>query len=135
MKRVNPKEDLNFYRLSKFDIILIILAVFFSIISIPGVTRGSRSSDAKVALINIEGKLYQRVDLKEDKIITLPVHNEAMQVEVKGGKIRVVKSDCPRQICVFQGAIAYPRQTIVCVPNKVLIEVKSAAPFLDAVVR
>ena len=136
MKRANPKEDLDFYRLSKFDIILIILVIFFSIISIPGVTRGnSRSSDSKAALINIGGKLYQQIDLKEDRIITLPIHNDAVKVEAREGKIRVVDSDCPRQVCVHQGAISYPGQTIVCVPNKVLIEIKSAAPFLDAVVR
>jgi len=133
--RRKPEEDLNFYRLSGFDVILIAAVIFFSIISIPGPIRGKTiSPDSKMALINIGGELYQRIDLKEDRLITLPVSTGEMKIEVKEGKVRVVSSDCPRQVCVHQGAIAHPEQILVCVPNKVLIEIKSTASFLDAVV-
>ncbi len=46
-----------------------------------------------------------------------------MEIEVKEGRIRVLKSDCPQKICVQTGWISKPGQTIICVPNKVLIEI------------
>ncbi|MCP4353717.1 MAG: NusG domain II-containing protein, partial [Desulfobacterales bacterium] len=56
-------------------------------------------------------------------------------IETKQGGIRIKKSDCPRQICVNTGWIKTPGRIIVCVPNKILIEIKSEKPlFLDAVV-
>ncbi len=41
------------------------------------------------------------------------------------GKIRVMESDCPQQICVKQGWIKSPNDMIVCVPNRTIIYLKS----------
>lgn len=58
-----------------------------------------------------------------------------MLVEVKNRKIRVSKSECPRQICVNMGWIQHPGEAIICVPYKTVIEIKSGgSPVVDAVV-
>jgi len=76
----------------------------------------------------------EEVDLKGNRLIMLPVGE--MQVEVKNGQIRVASSDCPKRICVNTGWIRTPGQVIVCVPNKVLIQINTgASPLLDAVVQ
>jgi hypothetical protein len=50
-----------------------------------------------------------------------------MVVEHNGGRVRIVSADCPRKFCSHSGWISGPGQTIVCVPNKVLIEVAGNA--------
>lgn len=76
----------------------------------------------------------EEINLNRDRVITLPVINGEMDIEIKAGRIRAVRSDCPQRVCVNTGWIQYAGQTIVCVPNRVLVEVKSAgSPFLDAV--
>ena len=37
----------------------------------------------------------------------------------------MIEADCPDQLCVHQKAISKDRETIVCLPNKVVVEVKS----------
>ena len=70
--------------------------------------------------------------LEKDKII--PILNNKMQVEIKSGRARVLDSDCPHHICKNMGWIKYNGETIVCVPNQVLIEIKSKGPaIIDAV--
>jgi hypothetical protein len=47
-------------------------------------------------------------------------------VEVADGQIRVVESTCANQDCVHQGAISSPGQTIVCLPNRLVIRVEGS---------
>jgi hypothetical protein len=80
-----------------------------------------------------DGKLYKHLNLAEDQEIVLL--NGKMVVEIKGGKVRVKKSECPRQVCVNIGWIQHTGEAIICVPFKTVIEIKSAdAPVVDAVV-
>jgi hypothetical protein len=48
--------------------------------------------------------------------------------------VRVLRADCPRQICVRAGAIRRSGQQIVCAPNHILIELEtSSGKGLDAI--
>lgn len=55
-------------------------------------------------------------------------------VQVKGGKIRVVRDPGPRQLCVLQGWISRAGQALVCLPNRVLIQIPGQ-PRYDSLVR
>ena len=130
----NDQEELEFYRISKFDIIFIVLIIVLSASSIIGVTFShfQQSQQPKVALVYQADKLLEKVNLEKDGLI--PVLNGKMQLKVKNGRIRVLKADCLQQICVNMGWIQFSGQIITCVPNKVSIEIKpQGAPVLDAV--
>lgn len=131
--QITLREEFNFYKPSKFDAFLIGLVLFFSIASIiVAYSRIRQHSSALTALIYEKEKLVQQVPLTEEKTLTLA--KGQMQIEIKTGKIRVKKADCPQHICMNMGWIKYPGQTIVCVPNQVLIEVKTKGPsVIDAV--
>ena len=126
---------MNFYRLNIFDIILIALILLFStgFILYSGSDINPELSKDYKAFFYQEGRLIKQLTLdKKEKINLL---NGRMIVESEPGKIRVLKSDCSRNICVNTGWIKTPGRIITCVPNKILIEIKSEdEPFLDAVV-
>ncbi len=129
------KDDVDFCKSSKFDMILIGLILLLSAASILRVSRShsQQSSESTMALVYQGDRLLEEIDLEKDGIVAFT--NEEIQTEVKGGRIRIVKSDCPRKICVNAGWIQYSGQTVACVPNRVLIEIESVgSPFLDAVV-
>lgn len=135
MKRDNPAGKESFYRLSPFDVILIILILFAStgVILFTELGLNWQLSETPEAVVYHEGKLLEHLSLDKDREIVLL--EGKMTLEIKDERVRVKKSDCPRQICVSRGWIKRPGQVIVCVPNKILIEIKkSAAPLLDAVV-
>lgn len=53
-------------------------------------------------------------------------------IEIKSGRVRVAESNCPNQVCVHTGWVSRPGRTIVCVPNRVVIEVKGRTSNVDA---
>ncbi len=58
--------------------------------------------------------------LNRDRVIRLDEHNT---VGIKDGKVRMLKADCPDKLCVKQGAgDVLP---IVCLPNQVVVEIRS----------
>jgi hypothetical protein len=53
---------------------------------------------------------------------------------VEGKRIRMKEANCPDKICVRQGWIEKPGDSIVCIPGEIIIRIEGAAP-LDAVTR
>lgn len=126
--------DLN--RLTLLDVIAIVLLMLLSTSVILHNKLGSNLPWARVAEASIfrDGELlFQHLKLDKDQEVVLS--NGAMVVEVKDGRVRVKDSDCPRRICLHTGWIQHPGETIVCVPNKIVIEIEASGstPSLDAV--
>ncbi len=49
-----------------------------------------------------------------------------MLLQVANRRIRVLRSTCPNQVCVRQGAASRPGEMLVCVPNRVVILIRRA---------
>jgi hypothetical protein len=77
------------------------------------------------AFVYEDGRSVEKINVKEDKIIELPLAKGKMDIEVNAGRIRISDSSCSHQVCVNSGWTSRAHRTIVCVPNKVLIEIKS----------
>ncbi|MBU9728167.1 NusG domain II-containing protein [Diplocloster modestus] len=91
----------------------------------------------KEVVVTVEGKLYGTYPLSEDTVIDIQGTN---RLEIRDGKADMVWADCPDKLCVHQKAIQRNGETIVCLPNQVVAEVKGAgnsegedAKGLDAV--
>ncbi len=135
MNKDIAKGRIELNRLTVPDAIVIFLILSLSVALIAQAALGSwnTSSMPLEAGIYHEGKLLKRLSLQEDRQYSL--EDGKMLIEVKGGKIRVVKSDCPRQVCLRIGWIAHPGEAITCVPFKTVIEIGSTGKTaLDAVV-
>lgn len=118
----------NLLKGSPLDVVLVVLVVVACTAFIwPAHRRAGETAAAeRTALIYQDGCLLYQIDLRESRTVTLPAGG--IQVRVQDGAVRIIESDCPKQICVNTGAIREPGQVIACVPNKTLIEIKSAAP-------
>ncbi|MGB9594978.1 MAG: NusG domain II-containing protein [Candidatus Poribacteria bacterium] len=136
MKNVIIKDDNSFYKITKLDLILIILVLIFATFSAIWISADqfSQTLRSKSAVIYQENIKLKEADLSKDGIIS--ILDGKMHIEVNKGKIRVLDSDCPNHNCMKMGWIKSKGQTIVCVPNRVLIEIKSGEPqSLDAISR
>ena len=75
-----------------------------------------------------------RYPLSSPKEITLQGKVSSVTISIRDGSVRVLRADCPRQICVRAGAIRRSGQQIVCAPNHILIELEtSSGKGLDAI--
>ena len=91
-----------------------------------------QSTQADFAEIYSDGKLIEKVNLKEDRVLTVESEFGTNVVTVKDGKIAVTQADCPDHYCMDRGFCDGGAQ-IVCLPNRLVI--KFVAPQeIDGVV-
>ena len=83
------------------------------------------------------GKEYGTYSLEKDQTIKI---NDTNVCEIKDGQARMISAQCPDHLCMKQKAIDEKGGTIVCLPNKVVIEgekstdsKKTDEPVIDAV--
>ena len=46
---------------------------------------------------------------------------------IAGGQAKVTEASCPDGLCVNQGAVSYQNQTIVCLPNELVVQIEGGA--------
>ena len=113
--------------MKKNDLILIggILICAFLILIATRLWQRNNTSDAARVTVTIDGKLYGSYPLNEDyqEKITLPDGSYNM-LQIKEGKATVTEASCPDKICVNHRAIHYSEETIVCLPNKVVVRIE-----------
>lgn len=118
----------RFYRLSPADVTLIVL-----LLAAPGFLLFSLArprAGKTVANIYHAGALVGTLTIERDTIVNLP--DAGVRVEFKAGRVRIVESDCPNQVCVRTGWVSRPGRSIICVPNKVLVELRGSRSDYDA---
>ena len=69
--------------------------------------------------ITVDGEEYGTYSLSRDQTIKI---NDTNVCEIKDGKVRMNSAECPDHLCMKQKAIDEKGGTIVCLPNKVVIE-------------
>ena len=60
--------------------------------------------------------------LKDDRVIDV---GEGNRLEIKDGAVHMLYADCPDQICVHHSRISRNKETIVCLPDKVVITIEN----------
>lgn len=113
--------------MTKGDKILIVIVIALTLLSLGFIKEQAFSNDNKFASVQVNGKEIKKI-IFDSKIIgtTIPIQTEFGYnlIEVGDGKIRVIDADCPDKIDVKQGYISNIGETIICLPNKMVIEIK-----------
>lgn len=111
----------------KNDIILIAVLAVIALISYVGIGffQGANTSNG-VAVVTIDGEEYGRYPLVADTTerIVLPDGSYNL-LEIKDGKADITDASCPDGICVNHRAVSKRGQSIVCLPNKVVVEIEN----------
>ncbi len=113
-------------------IILAIAIIVFFMIAI--IDKGS----GKQALVYYDNNLILTIDLNnnEQKEYIVEGYNGPVKIITNNGKIKVDEEDSPLHLCSKQGFIEKPYETIVCLPNKIVIKiVSSEGNSFDSVLR
>lgn len=89
-----------------------------------------RPSSGCIADLYQDGKLIASIPLDDvSKPYTFAVTREdggENMVEVRPGSIGIISADCPDKLCVRQGFADSPGLPIVCLPNRLVIELRAA---------
>lgn len=118
------KHSANKRLISKRDAVIILIILLMGLILFAGYKLFS--PEGKTAVITVNGKTTEKLNLTESasKYITIK-EVEGTVIEINNGRIRVKSSDCPDKICVNTGYISNVGERIVCLPKRLIIEIKA----------
>jgi hypothetical protein len=113
-------------------LVLCLLGAGIGAASLP---RAARGNPARAEVV-VSGEKALTLDLSRDGVHDVPGAIGVTRIEVRGGKVRVLSSPCPRQVCRHGGWIGEPGTLLVCLPNEIVIRVPGEPPGdLGAVTR
>jgi hypothetical protein len=80
-------------------------------------------SDERYADIYYNGELYERVNVNEQKTVTIETDIGKNVIQIDHGKVTMIEADCPDKVCLNTGTIEKVNRSIVCLPNKVHVQI------------
>ncbi len=101
-------------------IIFIAGGIFFA-------TGKSVSSSDTIAVVMVDGKEYGRYYLEDMKQEVVEIKTEYGRnvLHFEDGSVHIHEADCNDKTCLKMGSISKPGEMIICLPNRLLIEVIS----------
>lgn len=103
--------------LKKKEVIIFLFIIVLAVAA--AVLLNSINFGADRVIISMDGETLYNVPLYKNAEIKLD-HNT---VSIKDGKVRVIWADCKNQICVNTPTVDSSGGQIICLPNKVTVEV------------
>ncbi len=123
--------------MNKSDLKLIIVIILIAIIVLFMIAIFDNTSNKK-ALVYYDNNLILTIDLTETEKREYLVdgYNGVVKIIAEGGKIKVDEEDSPLHLCSKQGFIEETYETIICLPNKIVIKIVSSKDNdLDTILR
>lgn len=97
--------------------VLVLAAAFWLVPRAVGLFGNSKEQKLR---ITVSGEEYGTYSLEEDQVIKVGDTNVC---EIKDKKVTMISADCPDRLCIHQRPIQLQGETIVCLPNKVVLEI------------
>lgn len=76
------------------------------------------------AVVTVDGEEWRRYPLSESMETEIATGYGTNYLVIVDGKASVIEADCPDGLCVRQRDIRYEGETIVCLPHKLVVEIK-----------
>lgn len=117
--------------MKKFDKIIITIILLISLISIIVIKYPRNNFQGeKYVEIYVNRELYKKISLMDknlDETFKIETDLGYNIVQIKDGGVNILDADCPDKYCVTDGFIDQPGQMLVCLPHRLVIEIKSTS--------
>ena len=110
-----------------YYLIIGILLVTGIVVLTSNLISRNNSGSAAVAVVTIDGKEYNRYPLDRDVTERIELPDGAYNViSIHDGICEIQEASCRDQICVHHMNVQYDGQTIVCLPNKLVVTIENS---------
>lgn len=114
--------------MKRLDIIIIILIVAISVTSL-GILKMSSNKgyEEKYAEVYVDTELIKRIvfeNTSNTEPFTVKTQHGFNTIKIENGMVKIIDADCPDELCVKDGPISNPGEMLVCLPHKVVVEIK-----------
>lgn len=112
----------------KNDKILIIAVLVIALIGGIVLWFTQKSVADGVVVVTIDGEEYAKYSLDENIHEKIELPDGSYNVlEIKDGQADITEASCPDGVCVDHRKISKTKETIVCLPNKVVVTIENGA--------
>lgn len=110
-----------FFKKHRNDILLIllVLAVAAALLIYRAASRENGSSIE----VTVDGVLLMTLPLDRDTSVVIGEGDHTNTLVIRGGGASVTAASCPDHVCIKRGTIRYDGETIVCLPNRLVVTV------------
>jgi hypothetical protein len=110
-----------------------VLIALLLVASAVGAVWVGRAPEGGLAIVQSDDRIEGEYPLTEPRRLRVTGPLGETEITIEDGAARIVASPCPRKECVRMGAARRTGQTIVCVPNKVIVRVEGERAGSDDV--
>ena len=114
----------GFSRKAKNDIILILSLVLLALAA--GAALLLFKPEGDVVSVSVDGEVIAEYSLSEDVEVEIETDGGYNLLVIEGGRARVESASCPDGICAAHRPISRDGESIICLPNKVVVEVHAS---------
>ena len=108
-----------------------ILAVVLLAVGLAAPFAMPKKAEPKTVTISVDGRTFGSYPIEKDASIDV---NGGNLVVIEGGEVFVKEASCRGLDCVQTGRISKCGQSIICLPNRVVISIEGESE-LDAVIK
>ena len=122
-------------RPNRYDalVVLVVLALAAVLAVRPFLAARAPQSGTLTVVVSADGQELDRIPLAQFGTHTYANGGYVLTVAAADGAVSVAQSDCPGQDCVHPGRITRAGQSIVCLPEQVIVTLEGKAPPADVV--
>lgn len=109
--------------MNKKDLVLITIIISIAFIFI---LYFSTKKQSDIALVYYKDDIILTIDLNINNIYEVNGELGKIKIEVNNSKIKVIEENSPYHLCSKQGYISKQGESIVCLPNKIIIKLPNS---------
>lgn len=113
---------------------IVFIASFLAAVVITGLCLFLFRADGDTVTVTVDGSVYGIYPLDEDITVEISSDYGTNVLVIKDGLAFVEAATCPDKICVSHKPILRDGETVVCLPNRVVISVSSTKDGPDMIV-
>ena len=117
------------YKENTLGVFRINIAVIIVILAVLGIAYLvvflAFSKPGDMISVEKDGKIIGYYSLSENQMIPIEDDDNSNLLIIESGKAHMEEASCPDHLCIMQGEISKAGETIVCLPNRVVVTVVS----------
>ena len=112
-------------KIRKGDIIVIVGLIFLSFGLNFAINKITTGYEGDLLVVEQDGKVIKKLPMDEDIEYRVDYGGHYNIIVIKDGKAYVKEADCQDQICTHMHPIEKEGQTIICLPNRLFLELET----------
>lgn len=111
--------------LKKLDLFIIICLFLISFTPLFFMNASANTQiESKFLNIKVSGEVLETLPLSTNKTFDIETSHGINTLKIENGKVFMIDADCRDKICINAKSISNVYESIICLPNEIIIEIK-----------